>query len=206
MTKDDLERLNHELRELFPVLRERLRQAHGETLDKWLAVGRSRAVTVVATDEPYYAPFTSDDTLQESASELFYLNIPGYDGFHPSSPLVAADCEWIREQVRAMTQQRMRDNGLLQLINEIRSGHYDDEPMSKEAAVFFVWAAIIEDEQPSEVGDLWILEQSPDFHDYMFLLDDGTRLCQSWRVCADRLSPEILAALDQEYIDLENAA
>lgn len=198
----EIERLNDLLREQFPTLRARLREQHGETLDAWLASPSCDKVAVNETSDPYSTPFVDDDDLNESACELFYLDMEGYDGFHPAKPLTAKDCAEIRNHIFTLAKDRVRSNGLKALINEIQSGYYDSRPSDKSDGVFFVWAAMIESGQSGEVGSLWILEHQamPDDHDYMFLIEDGASLNQAWRLCIDVLPPEIPSILDLEYV------
>jgi hypothetical protein len=206
MTSDEMERFNLGLPPLFPTLRERLRERYGRELDAWLERGQSPAIIVRETTEPHYAPFIDDDDIQESASELYYLDLEGYDGFHPAKPLSPEDVEGIRQQVKAAVAQQMQTSGLKALIQEVVSGYYDDRVDDKEQAAFFIWAAMIEDGQSQPVADLWILEQSPDFHDYMFLLEEGASFNQAWRLCVELLPPEVAAVLELEWLDLEEAA
>lgn len=206
MTPEDIERFNAELLALFPVLRDALRREYGAQLDAWLERGQSKAVVLYETENRYIS-LLSDDDIREHTSELFYLDMKGYEAFAPLNLLTAEDCEQIRDQALAQIETLVRSrapaSGLKGLIQEIIAGKWDERPDDKSAGAFFVYAAILEDGQPEPLADLWILEHSPDRHDYIFLLESGAQFSQSWRTCADILRPEIRAALDLEYIGVD---
>lgn len=203
MNEVEMARFNDELREMFPLLRERLRKEHGDQLDEWLAHGKSKAVIVSQVEDPCDAPFIADDQINEAACELFYLDIEGYDGFHPGKPLTLADCEALRNQVRQIAKERVVNSGLKQLIDEIVSGYYGDRPSDESDAVFFVWAAMVEDGLSQLCADLWMLERSPERHGYIFLLEDGVSLNAAWGLCLDHLRPEVSAVLNADYLEIE---
>lgn len=212
MNSVQLERINQELRGLFPQLRDALRREHGAQLDAWLERGTSSAVEISERESPDITPWMlwEAEDIQGYASELFAVEMKGYDGFIAANFLTPQEILEVQQQaadrVRDIIRDKIKAGGLKRIIDELRTGVYDDRAEVKQDAAFFIWAAIVEDGQPHQMADLLILEHSPEFHDYIFLIEDGARMNQSWRVLQNELSSEAVHALDLEYIGIEDEA
>jgi hypothetical protein len=211
MNANQCEQFNARLRQLFPVLRERLRAQGGANLDAWLERGESKAVFVSNRTDVYGSSlFLDADDIQEYAAETYCLDMKGWDGFSPASPISPETVEHLQSEfqkhIANLVVPEMQKGGLKQLIQEVISGYWDSDSENKRNAVFFVYGAIIHDGQPESLADLWVLEHSPEmWHDYIFLLEDGAHLNQSWRLCAEILPPEIVAVLDVDYLELDES-
>lgn len=212
MNKDQCEQFNDELRQFFPTLRERMRAQHGTGLDEWLERGESSAVFISARTDVYGSSLDLDaDAIQDYAAESYCLDMEGWDGFSPHNPITPESVQYLQREfqkhVEILVAPEMKKGGLKQLIQEVLTGEWDSDLEEKRDAVFFVYGSIIHDGQSERLADLWLLEHSPDmWHDFVFLLEDGAHLNQSWRLCVDLLPPEVAAILDQDYLELEDAA
>lgn len=194
----EIERLNPLLIELLPTLKERLRVACGDELKIWLKRGQSKSV-VLCVEDTSRTWILSE--LKDYVAEKYYLDMKGYDGFSINVHTLGIEQQinTILDEIDALLLGRLNgNNGLKSIIDGLTANQYSGD--DKNDAVFFVWAAMVEDGISENAASLWILEQESDRHYYMFEMDDGASLNKAWRLCEDVLPPEVIPVLDMPYI------
>jgi hypothetical protein len=211
----EVDRLNEVLLSYLPELHRRLQLSHGEALQQWIDTDDFQAAQLKTQN---FNKLVKDIRKAVANSDWLYLDLDGWEGLLPLTPVTEAVLEEIKAFVGSLLKQNARPM-VRELIWEILHSQDKDSFRipgksrfncleHKDNAAFFIFGLMCNQKVSEELQVLWVLNTCYDAHEEMLLLIDEPYLHyrKVWNICRDILPAEIIEILDSKYGNGEEGA